>query len=173
MDSALKRFAMNKFRAEATHASVVLEAFRQMQLKHRRQTVECIVAHPDHYKNPRWDFVEYSKHSTHPDQYAYGKCILIARITINTDEHNETFDVAVIQDFEGHDGESSKSPCASKCMRLEPVFHHQRLQSDSVQVIDATMITGRVTAFQDTSQKLSRWYYFVNPNTFEGVQAYN
>ncbi|KAA8494497.1 hypothetical protein FVE85_2738 [Porphyridium purpureum] len=173
MDSALKRFAMNKFRAEATHGSVVLEAFRQMQLKHRRQTVECIVAHPDHYKNPRWDFVEYSKHSTHPDQYAYGKCILIARITINTDEHNETFDVAVIQDFEGHDGESSKSQCASKCMHLEPVFHHQRLQSDSVQVIDATMITGRVTAFQDTSQKLSRWYYFVNPNTFEGVQAYN
>ncbi|KAA8492024.1 Transposon Ty2-B Gag-Pol polyprotein [Porphyridium purpureum] len=166
-DTALKTYASEKLQTAVNDGTATFQAFRQVQLKKPRDEAECIVAHPNHYRSPRWDILEYALQTGHPERHGYGKCILIVRIKLQG-PYDESFDVVVIQDLEAHDGEIEKSECKCKCKRLDPVFHHYRLSNNSVKVLDTETITGRVTAFKDIRMKDSRWYYLLNPSTFEG-----
>ncbi|KAA8491150.1 hypothetical protein FVE85_9445 [Porphyridium purpureum] len=145
-DTALKTYASKKLQTAVNDGTATFQDFRQVELKKPRDEAECIVAHPNHYRSPRWDILEYALQTGHPERRGYGKCILIVRIKLQG-PYDESFDVVVIQDLEAHDGEIEKSECKCKCKRLDPVFHHHRLSNISVRVLDTATKTGRVTAF--------------------------
>ncbi|KAA8490299.1 hypothetical protein FVE85_1203 [Porphyridium purpureum] len=110
VDEELRRFVMLN-RMDANSFSVEIYAYRQIRLARDSLPVETIVAYPNHYGCPRWDLVEIRNPTTDLTEFAYGKCILIAKIVLTSGIHTKTISALVIQRF-------ADDVCGQTCARL-------------------------------------------------------